>query len=60
MDRTTKILLALIAAGLWANALMPIVKVNSAFAQDASSYLRNIDLNIRGLTNGVCLNAKLC
>jgi hypothetical protein len=32
MDRTTKILLAVLAAGIWANAAVPLVQVHAAAA----------------------------
>jgi hypothetical protein len=37
IDRSTKIILALIAAGLWANALAPIMKSTPAKANDSYS-----------------------
>ncbi len=59
-DRTIKLLLALIAAGLWANALVPVFKPTPALAQQSENYLRNIDQNITNLVFGRCLNRKLC
>jgi hypothetical protein len=59
IDRTTKVLLGLIAAGLWANAMMPLAKPTLAYA-DADSCLARIDANISALVSGNCINAKLC
>jgi hypothetical protein len=65
MDRTTKILLAAIATGLWANAaatVMPNV-IRSAHAQNrfyaretANDWQKAVTL----LANGDCINTKLC
>jgi len=60
MDRSAKILLGLIAAGLWANAILPVLKIIPAQAQSADHYLQRIDSNISLLVNGVCVNRKLC
>jgi hypothetical protein len=59
IDRTTKILLALIAAGLWANVVAPLAKVAPALAQ-SPNYLARIDDNINDLARGRCINTKLC
>jgi hypothetical protein len=58
-DRTTKALLSLIALGLWANALAPMVRSLPANAS-GSDYLQNIDFNISRLEAGTCVNGKLC
>lgn len=57
-DRTTKILLALIALGLWANALGPVLKPLPAFASD--SLLRSIDSTLEDIARGNCSNRKIC
>jgi hypothetical protein len=59
IDRSTKILLGVIAAGLWANVLMPVLSPAPARA-DVEGSLSRIDSNIRALTSGVCINGKLC
>lgn len=59
LDRTTKIIMAAIALGLWANALIPVLKPQPA-AASAESSLSNIERYTGGLYNGVCLNRKLC
>jgi hypothetical protein len=65
----TKVLLVLIAAGLWANAAAPIIKPTPAYGDNAdvylsrindnTRYLSNIDSNIRKLAGGSCSNPKL-
>jgi hypothetical protein len=59
VDRTTKILLTLIASGLWANAVAPMMRPLPANAS-TSDYLQNIDFNISRLEAGTCVNGKLC
>jgi hypothetical protein len=59
IDRTTKLILAFLAAGLWANALVPAFKSTPARA-DTYSYLSSIDSNIGKIAHGSCSNAKLC
>lgn len=67
-DRTTKILLASIALGLWANLFVPLLRPITAFAQYESDYiLRSIDARLAGiavdidkLQKGNCANGKLC
>jgi hypothetical protein len=58
-DRTVKVLLALIAAGLWANALMPLVKPTPAYAQFGDPML-NVADSLQSIARGVCRNQKLC
>ena len=57
-DRTTKILLGLIALGLWANLAIP--QIRPAHARETDSLLRMIDLNIGSIAFGTCVNRKLC
>lgn len=59
IDRTTKLLLAAIAFGLWANAFIPILRPSPANAT-AESSLESIDRNIASLANGICSNRKMC
>lgn len=65
VDRTTRILLALIAAGLWANAVFSAM-TNPASVQDAAPatnvflYFQSIDKNIASLASGSCSNRRLC
>jgi hypothetical protein len=48
MDRTTKVLLAAIALGLWANAVWP-----TARADDSSSLLRSIDSRLSSIDSSL-------
>lgn len=57
LDRSTKILLAAIAAGLWLNAATTLIR--PAAAQDTSA-LRSIARDITSITTGICANQKLC
>lgn len=67
-DKTTKLFLALIAAGLWANIFAPLLRPIEAVAQyEADSILKkmdvrlsNIDANVDRLQRGACSNGKLC
>ena len=61
-DRTTKVLLALIAVALFLNAIVPLVQPAMVQAQDAAieSHLRQISDNFRTIANGFCLNDKIC
>lgn len=52
IDRITKFILLLIALGLWANALVPIVRPNVAKA-DADSVLRDIAHDVHELEDCV-------
>jgi len=71
MDRTTKILLAAIALGLWANAAATIIPnvSRSAVAQSNLSlapptnrrgYAGNLEDAVLAVANGFCTNEKLC
>jgi len=67
-DRTTKILLACIALGLWVNIFAPLLRPIAAFAQYETDYilksidarLASIDANIDKLQKGTCSNGRLC
>jgi hypothetical protein len=56
MDRTTKVLLGLIAAGLWANVVA--AQLRPAFAQDVD--LSTIEDDLHRIARGTCLNSKIC
>jgi hypothetical protein len=65
IDRTTKILLAAIAFGLWANAGVPLLRATPAYANDQTEqsmlgHLQSIKDDIKSLVDGHCLNKKLC
>ena len=68
-DRTTKLLLALIAMALFLNAIVPLVQPAAVQAQDAAieRHLRQISNDVRQfsndfkrISNGSCFNDKLC
>jgi hypothetical protein len=61
-DKSTKIILAFIALGLWANAISPLWHSRSVFAQDSrvDRDIHNISDNIEKIANGLCLNSALC
>jgi len=67
-DKTTKLLLTAIAAGLWANLFVPFLRPIEAVAQyEADNILKkmdvrlsNIDANVDRLQRGACSNGKLC
>jgi hypothetical protein len=58
MDRMTKILLAAIAIGLWANLGLSLFRPVTAVAQDYA--LTGIANNLSAIANGVCVNGKIC
>ena len=61
MDKTTKLLLAAIAAGLWFNICLTLFGPISATAQ--SGELSTISSNVSSLeriATGTCTNSKIC
>jgi hypothetical protein len=70
IDRTTKVLLLLIALGLWADVAERLLRPAHAAAQDFSTmerYLRNIESkvgdiesDVDDIEDGTCKNKKLC
>jgi hypothetical protein len=60
IDRTTKLLLALVATGLWANALVHVFWVKEARAQMSDIYLIKIESHLASIASGRCANNKLC
>jgi len=64
-DKTTKLLLLAIALGLWANALIPVVRPTVVGAQNSQlgsidDHLDNIETAIVRIGRGTCTNGKLC
>jgi hypothetical protein len=57
-DKTMKLLMALIATGLWMNVLGPFFL--SKAQANADDYLSNIEHDIHSIYSGTCLNRKLC
>jgi hypothetical protein len=65
MDKTTKILLAAIAIGLWANVALPLFRPTAALAQsdELTTIARSVSLLARDLdriARGLCQNTRLC
>jgi hypothetical protein len=58
-DRIVKVLLALIATGLWANAVIPLVKPTPAYAI-LGDPVSNIADALESISSGRCRNQKLC
>jgi hypothetical protein len=59
IDRTTKLILAAIAAGLWANVLTVVLRAVPAHAQQDLD-VSNIQHDLHGIYAGNCLNPKIC
>lgn len=69
-DRTTKILLGLIAAGLWVNVADRLFTPGPVSAQDFSDIERtlrsirtqvnSIQVQVNGIAIGACPNKKIC
>jgi hypothetical protein len=58
-DKTTKVLLAAIALGLWANAFTPTARAQQpfGFSNDPMVMLAH---DVNQLVNGTCANTLLC
>jgi hypothetical protein len=59
-DRSTKILLAAIAAALWANFAVAVLQPSVANSQADAGLLRSIDSHLGSIYNGTCTNRKIC
>ena len=61
-DRTTKVLLALIALGLFLNAIVPFVQPAVVQAQSGRSeiLLSQIFNELRQISTGYCMNNTIC
>lgn len=65
-DKSTKIILVLIACGLWANILTPLLAPVKAHADSESvlsdilSKLDSMEYDIGRIQRGTCTNGKLC
>lgn len=66
-DRTTKLLLAAIALGLWANPILNFASVSPARAEvqetillSINNHLMDIRADIQSLSQGTCDNPTLC
>lgn len=63
MDRTTKVLLAAIALGLWANAIGDWLRVSTIEAQDLAlveAALLGVQTDVAAISNGSCSNPEIC
>jgi len=61
IDRTGKILLALIALGLWANLGASVLRPAAAVAQiDELSRIRSDVSDLTRIGRGTCANSKIC
>jgi hydrogenase/urease accessory protein HupE len=65
IDRTSKIILAVIAVGLWANVATTIFAPTLAVAQSFElgqilNITRQIQGHLSGIYSGICLNSKIC
>jgi hypothetical protein len=68
MDKTTKLLLAVIALGLWANVMISLVRPQPVVAQDQTlssidDHLQRIESGVSSLeriARGTCTNGKIC
>ncbi len=59
VDKTTKLLLLMIALGLWLNAISPLLYVKKVSA-DTDSALQGIADDISKISKGTCLNSTIC
>ena len=61
-DRTTKVLLTLIAMGLFLNAIVPFVQPAVVQAQSGTIeiQLSQIFNELRQISTGYCMNDKIC
>ena len=61
-DKITKLLLLMIALGLWVNALAPLFRPAPVAAQNEELHdtLKNIAHDVHGLWSGTCINTKIC
>jgi len=57
-NKTSKILLTIIALGLWANLLVGLFGPRIAAAQSVE--LTNIQANVFAIATGTCTNKKIC
>ena len=60
MDRSSKLILAALALGLWTNIAI-LMRPTPASAQDsAAQMLEQLTRDVRSIYNGTCLNRRLC
>lgn len=61
-DRSTKIILVVLAAGIWANVAVALRPIPSQAQTDMLIYslLNQVNLNVARLANGTCTNSRIC
>ena len=60
IDRTTKLLLLAIAAGLWMNVASQWLRPIPVHAAGEVEQTQSIERYVRQIANGLCLNSKIC
>ena len=60
MDRTTNLIFAAIAAGLWLNAGALVFGSTPASAKEYDYQMGMIYSSVEAIANGTCLNRKIC
>ena len=62
IDKTTKLLMALIAVGLWLNAAMYLLRPAPVRAQspEIESLIKSIESDLGRIQRGTCSNDKIC
>jgi hypothetical protein len=62
-DTTTKIILVVIALGLWANVAIPLMKpvpVRAFDDNDIGRLVRSMEGDLSRIQRGTCANGKIC
>ena len=63
MDQATKILLGVLAAGIWVNAAAPLIQnaraQNVGYERQLESIQKSLE-SIDLIARGMCLNKKIC
>ena len=62
-DKTTKVLLALIALGLWINVVASLfhpARVAAEEKEQIEQDIHNLAHDVHSIYSGICLNEKLC
>jgi hypothetical protein len=60
VDRTVKLILVVIALGLWADVTLQFRRASLRADADYGSELSSIEESIHNIAVGKCLNARLC
>jgi hypothetical protein len=64
-DKTTKILLCLIAIALWMNVVAtlfrpPVTQAQNSVLSSINNHLDTIEDDVSAIANGTCTNDKVC